>query len=151
MADFLTNPIDICFGSMPTKSIAPAAYLVIESIAATSCQQVKPDMLTETYPPTHSDLIAGFNRVESMLSDTIKICDNIKRSSRPTASSAHMPYGLRKSTRVASDHEKKKILIQYGSIITSSQAMACGSRRGPLDDSCPSTRRQSTWLTSAVC
>jgi hypothetical protein len=145
MVDFLTNPVDICFGSMPTKSIAPAAYLVIESIAATSCQQVKPNMLTETYPPTHSDLIAGLNRVESMLSN------NIKRSSRPTASSAHMPYGLRKSTRVASDHEKKKILIQYGSIITSSQAMACGSRRGPLDDSCPSTRRQSTWLTSAVC
>jgi hypothetical protein len=25
MADFLANPIDICFGSMPVKSTAPAA------------------------------------------------------------------------------------------------------------------------------
>jgi hypothetical protein len=29
MADFLSNPIDIYFGSMPATTTAPAAYLVI--------------------------------------------------------------------------------------------------------------------------
>jgi hypothetical protein len=29
MADFLTNLVEICFGSMPATSIALAAYLVI--------------------------------------------------------------------------------------------------------------------------
>jgi hypothetical protein len=36
MADFLANPVDICFGSMPATSIAPAACLVIESNVVTS-------------------------------------------------------------------------------------------------------------------
>jgi hypothetical protein len=54
MVDILANPVDICFGSMPAKSTAPAAYLVIETNAVTSNQQVGTDMLTETHPPTHS-------------------------------------------------------------------------------------------------
>jgi hypothetical protein len=38
MVDILANPVDICFGSMPAKSTAPAAYLVIECNAVTSNQ-----------------------------------------------------------------------------------------------------------------
>jgi hypothetical protein len=38
MADFLTNPVDICFGSMPVTSTAPAACLVIEGNAVTTHQ-----------------------------------------------------------------------------------------------------------------
>jgi hypothetical protein len=36
MEDILTNPVDICFGSMPVKSTAPAACLIIKSNAVTS-------------------------------------------------------------------------------------------------------------------
>jgi hypothetical protein len=36
MADFLANPVDICFGSMPATSTAPAACLVIEGNAITT-------------------------------------------------------------------------------------------------------------------
>jgi hypothetical protein len=36
MADFLANPVGICFGSMSATSIAPAACLVIEGNAVTS-------------------------------------------------------------------------------------------------------------------
>jgi hypothetical protein len=32
MADFLANPVDICFGSMPAESIAPTVCLVIEGV-----------------------------------------------------------------------------------------------------------------------
>jgi hypothetical protein len=38
MADILTNPIGICFGSMPAESTTPAAYLVIEGNTVTSNQ-----------------------------------------------------------------------------------------------------------------
>jgi hypothetical protein len=67
MADILTNPVDICFGSMPVESTAPAACLVIEGNAVTSNQQVGADLLAETHPPTPRDLIAGLDRVEGML------------------------------------------------------------------------------------
>jgi hypothetical protein len=36
MEDILANPVDICFGSMPVESTAPAACFVIESNAVTS-------------------------------------------------------------------------------------------------------------------
>jgi hypothetical protein len=79
MVDILAKPVDICFGSMPVKSTATAACLVIERNAFTSNQQIGTDPSTKTHPPTPSDLIAGINRVEGTLSDTIKICERIKR------------------------------------------------------------------------
>jgi hypothetical protein len=79
MADFLTNPVDICFGSMPATSTARAACLVIEGNVVTTNQQIEIDLSTETHPPTPSDLISGIDRVEGMLSDTIKVCERVKR------------------------------------------------------------------------
>jgi hypothetical protein len=38
MANFLANPVDICFGSMPATSTPPAACLVIEGNAVTTNQ-----------------------------------------------------------------------------------------------------------------
>jgi hypothetical protein len=43
MADILTNPVDICFGSMLAKSTAPAACIVIEGNAVTTDQQIGTD------------------------------------------------------------------------------------------------------------
>jgi hypothetical protein len=45
MADFLANPVDICFGSMPATSTALAACLVIEGIAVSTDQQIEIDPL----------------------------------------------------------------------------------------------------------
>jgi hypothetical protein len=78
MADILANPVDICFGSMPATSTTPAACFVIESNAVTVDQQIGADLLTETYPPTPSDLIVGIDCVEGKLSDTIKVCERVK-------------------------------------------------------------------------
>jgi hypothetical protein len=44
MSDFLANPVDICFGSMPTTSTAPAACLVIEGNAVSANQQIETDL-----------------------------------------------------------------------------------------------------------
>jgi hypothetical protein len=52
MVDILTNPVDICFGSMPVKSIAPAACLVIEGNTVTTNQHIETDLSLETHPPT---------------------------------------------------------------------------------------------------
>jgi hypothetical protein len=78
MVDILANPVDICFGSMLAKSTALTACFVIEDNAVTSNQQVGTDLLTETHRPTTSDLIAGINHVEGMLSNTIKVCERVK-------------------------------------------------------------------------
>jgi hypothetical protein len=41
MEDILTNLVDICFGSMPATSTAPAACLVIEGNAVTTNQKIE--------------------------------------------------------------------------------------------------------------
>jgi hypothetical protein len=99
IADILTNPVDICLGSLLATSTAPVACLVIEGNTVTTNQQIKTDLSTETHPPTHSDLIAGIDRVEGMLSDTIKVCKRVKRP-RTTSSPSSMPLSLRNAARV---------------------------------------------------
>jgi hypothetical protein len=106
MANFLTNPVDICFGSMPVTSTAPDACLVIEGNAVTTHQQIDIDLSKKTHPPTPSDLIARIDHVEDMLSDTTKVCERIKC---PHTSS--MPLGLRNAAHVASHYMKYKIQI----------------------------------------
>jgi hypothetical protein len=51
MADFLANPVDICFGSIPATSTASAACLVIEGNAVTTHQHIETDLSKKT---THS-------------------------------------------------------------------------------------------------
>jgi hypothetical protein len=113
MADILTNPVDICFGSMPAKSTTPTAHLVIEGNMVTTDQQIKTDLLPETHPPSPSDLIAGIDRVEGMLSNTIKVCERVKRPRR-TSSPSNTPLGLRNAAHVASLYMKRKIQIESG-------------------------------------
>jgi hypothetical protein len=67
MADFLANPVDICFGSMQVTSTAPAACLVIEGNAVSTNQQIETNLLKKTHPPTPSDPIARIDRVEGMV------------------------------------------------------------------------------------
>jgi hypothetical protein len=129
MADFLANPIDICFGSILTTSTAPAAYLVIEGNAITTNQQIEIDLLKKTHPPTPTDQIAGIDRVEGMPSDTIKICERIKRP-RTTSSTSSMPLGLRYAAHVASRDMKRKIQMESG-------LNYHGSRGNHLDETCP--------------
>jgi hypothetical protein len=73
MADFLANPVDICFGLMPATSTAPAVCLVIEGNAVTTNQQIETDLSKKTHSPTPCKLIPGIDRVEGMLSDTISL------------------------------------------------------------------------------
>jgi hypothetical protein len=56
---------------MPATSTTPVACLVIEGNVVTTNQQIETDLSTKTHPPTPSDLIAGIDRVEGILSDTI--------------------------------------------------------------------------------
>jgi hypothetical protein len=131
MADFLANPVDICFGSMLTTSTAPVACLVIEGNAVTTDQQIKTDLSKETHPPTPSDLIAGIDRFEGMLSDVIKVCESIKRP-RMTPSTSIMPLGLRNAARVASRYMKRKIQIESG--LYHQDRGSCGNH---VDEPCP--------------
>jgi hypothetical protein len=131
MADILANPVDIFFGSMPATSTAPAACFVIEGNTVTTNQQIETDLSSETHPPTPSDLIAGIDRVEGMLSDTIKVCERVK-SPRTTSSPSSMPLGLRNAARVASRFMKRKIQIESGP-----KTQDHGSCRNHLNELCP--------------
>jgi hypothetical protein len=130
-ADILANPVDICFGSMPVTSTTPAACLVIEGNAVTAGQQIGIDLSNETDPPTTSDLIAGIDCVEGMLSDTIKVCECVKHP-RTTSSPSSMPLGLCNAAHVASRYMKCKIQIESGP-----NSQDCGSRRNHFDETCP--------------
>jgi hypothetical protein len=93
---------------MPVKSTALVACHIIETNVVTSNQHIGTDLLTEAHPPTPSDLMARIDRVEGMLSDTIKICELVKRP-RKTSSSSNMPFGLRNAAHIASRYMKRKI------------------------------------------
>jgi hypothetical protein len=131
MVDIIANTIDICFGSVPAKSTAPAACLIIKSNTVTSNQQIGTDLLTETHPSTPSDLIAGIDRVEGMLSDTIKVYELVK-CPRRTSSSSSMPLGLQNATHIASLYMKHKIHIESGP-----KTLDRGNCRSHLDEPYP--------------
>jgi hypothetical protein len=131
MANFLANPVDICFGSMSAAFTASAACLVIEGNAVTTHQQIETDLSKKTHPPTPSDLIAGIDHVGDMLSDTIKDCECVKRP-RSTPSTSSMPLGLRNVARVASRYMKRK--IQNDSGLYHQDRGSCGSH---LNEPCP--------------
>jgi hypothetical protein len=131
MADFLANPIDICFGSMPTTSTAPTACLVIEGNTVSTNQQIETYLSKKPHPPTPSDLIPEIDRVGDMISDTIKICEHAKRPCM-TPSTSSMPLGLRNAARVASHYMKRKIQIESGLC-----HQDLGSCRNHLDEPCP--------------
>jgi hypothetical protein len=114
MADFLANPVDICFGSMPAESTALAACLVIEGNKVTSNQQVKTDLLAETHPLTPRDLIAGLDHVEAPSQDLRTF-------------TSHASWYAGNSCRV-----KNKIQIESGPKIPHH-----GNCRGHLDNPCP--------------
>jgi hypothetical protein len=131
MANILTNPIGICFGSMPATYTAPAACLVIEGNTVTTKQQIGTDLSSYTHPPTPSDLIAGIDCDEGMLYDTIKVREHVKYP-HTTSSPYSMPLSLRNAAHVASRYMKRKIQIETGP-----KTQDCGSCRSHLDEPCP--------------
>jgi hypothetical protein len=116
---------------MPATSTAPAACLIIEGNAVATDQQIETDLPSETHQPTPSDLIAGIHRVEGMLSDTIKVCERVKRP-RTTSSTSSMLLGLRNVAHVASRYMKRKIQIEL-----EPKTQDRGSCRNHLDEPCP--------------
>jgi hypothetical protein len=127
---------------MPTTSTTPSACFVIESNTVTTDQQIEADLLTETHPPTPSNMITGIDRVEGMLSDTIKVCEHVKRS-RVTSSPSSMPLGLRSTARVSSLYIKHKIQIESGPKIVEAAGVI-------LTKSALSMRSPNTRCSSAV-
>jgi hypothetical protein len=131
MANFLANPVDVCFGSMPATSTAPAACLVIEGNTVNTHQQIEIDLSKKTHPPTPSDLIVGIDHVGDTLSDTIKDCERVKHP-RSTPSTSSMPLVQRNAAHVASRYMKRKIQIDSG--LYHQNRGSCGSH---LNEPCP--------------
>ena len=163
MVAFLTDPVNITFGSVLTSFAAPAANLVVINNAAPAVRSEinlgESDSLTESHPPTPRDpiavinqaaspsvrprvltpcdLLAGIDRAIHMLADSIKICEATLHPTAPEAIPTRIPFGLRSSTRTYSDVMKTATQIQYGSHTSTSKAPACGSHREHPDAPCP--------------
>jgi hypothetical protein len=86
----------------------------------------------QTHPPTPNDLIVGIDRVESMLSDMIKVCECIKHPRRTPTSSSSMPIRMRNAALVASRYMKHMIQIE-----SRPKTLDCGNRKNHLHDPCP--------------
>jgi hypothetical protein len=136
MADFLANPVDIRFCSMPAKSTTQATCLIIEGNAVTTDQQIKTDLSSESHPPAPSDLITGINHVEGTLSDMIKVWERVKHPRR-TSSSSSMSLGLRNAAHVASRYMKRKIQIESGTCVQDHRS--CRSTSVPCPQEASST------------
>ena len=72
-----------------------------------------------------------------MLEDTIKICEDVARTSKPAVTLSRMPFGMRSTARVAFDQMKKSTQIQSGPSTFTSQAPTCRSHRDLPDGACP--------------
>jgi hypothetical protein len=116
---------------MPAESTAPAAYLVIEGNVVTTDQQIETDLSSKSHPPTPRDLIAVINRVDGMLSNTIKICEHVKHP-RKISSPSSMPLGLRNAAHMVSCYMKRKIQIK-----SEPKTEDRGSCRNYFDQPCP--------------
>jgi hypothetical protein len=83
MADFLADPVDICFGSMPTTSTTPVVCLVIEGNAVTTNQQIEIDLYNYV-----TIMMATLGKPPSMLATS-----SLDASRRPTACTSSLPLG----------------------------------------------------------
>jgi hypothetical protein len=108
MADFLTNPVKISFGSFSATFTAPA---VIAPPTATPNEHVSEirlnalveDLPEKTHPPAPFDLVAGMDHVINMMMKTLQICEQAQRPLGRYLVHSHVPFGLRSSVKVYSN------------------------------------------------
>jgi hypothetical protein len=78
MADILTNPVEICFGSFTVTSTTLAVATSPTSsvkVPATSGVAPSSSRKSKTHPPKPYDLVQGIERVIDMMEETLQICE----------------------------------------------------------------------------
>jgi hypothetical protein len=98
MADILTNPVEICFGSFTVTSTAlVAATSPTASVEAPTTSDAVPSSgkKLKTHPPKPYDIVQGMERVIDMMEETLQICERAQRSTQDVSHCKTFPFGLR--------------------------------------------------------
>jgi hypothetical protein len=107
MADILTNPVEICFGSftaaptVPADRTSPATAVKIVTAPATApTPTLVFDLASKTHPPKPYDIVQGMERIIDMMEETLQICGRAQHSTQMVSHHKTFPFGLRPSSDV---------------------------------------------------
>jgi hypothetical protein len=78
MADILTDPVEICFGSFAaTSTTLAAATSQTASVKTPATPDAAPSFSkkSKTHPPKPYDIVQGMERVIDMMEETLQICE----------------------------------------------------------------------------
>jgi hypothetical protein len=117
MADILTNPVEICFGSFTTTSTTlAAATSPTVSMKAPAMPVAAPSssQKSNTHPPKPYDIVQGMERVIDMMEETLQICERAQCSTQDASHRKTFPFGLRPPSDAYARQATKSIQIQSG-------------------------------------
>jgi hypothetical protein len=83
MADILTNPMEICFGSFTATSTAPVVVtspVTVAKILTTPVAVPVSDLASKTHPPKLYDIVQGMECIIDMMEETLQICERAQHS-----------------------------------------------------------------------
>jgi hypothetical protein len=140
MANILTNPVKICFGSFTATSTVPAAMsspMTAVKIVTTSAAAPVSDLASETHLPKPYGTVQGIKCVIGMTAKTHQICERAQRSTLMASHRKTFPFGLRPPNDVYAHQTTRSPKIQSGRRQSSGDPKPelC-AHRDPLDVSC---------------
>jgi hypothetical protein len=143
MADFLTNPVDIRFGSISgdvvtpiiNSTVGPAPWELIPEMAVVLAltQQVVdinlatpiPNLLEKAHPPTPCDLFTGLDHVSSMMAKTFQMCEEALDLESSVSALSRTLFGLRNLDGTYSQRMSDLFRIQFGQEFSPPQFPDC--------------------------
>jgi hypothetical protein len=153
MADVLTNPVEICFGSfmkISTTLAAATSSMVSTKVLATPVAAPSSNQKSKTHPPKPYDIVQGMEQVIDMTEETLQICERAQHSTQDASHRKTFPFGLRPSSDAHARQAAKTIQIQSGWRDSSVDLkIKPHARRDPLDVPC--TYHKGTWHTLRGC
>jgi hypothetical protein len=118
MADILTNPVEIYFGSFTATSttLTAAATPPTVSVKAPVTSDAAPSSgkKSKTHPSEPYDIVQGMERVIHMMEETLQICERPQCSTQDASNHKTLPFGLRPPSDAHAHQAAKSIQIQSG-------------------------------------
>jgi hypothetical protein len=140
MADILTNPVEISFGSFTATSIALAAACsptAFVKAPATCDAAPSSGKKSKTHPPKPYDIVQGMERVIDMTEEIPQICERAQRSMQDASHRKTFTFGRRPPSDMYTRQVAKSIQIQSGRQQPSGDLkVETRAHRDPLDVPC---------------
>jgi hypothetical protein len=96
MADILTNPVEVYFGSFTATSttlVAATSPTVSMKVPAMLVTTPNSNLKSKTHPRKPYDIVQGMERVIDMMEETLQICGRAQRSTQDASRRKTFPLG----------------------------------------------------------